>query len=463
MLIGNNDKLHKIFAAGYSLYHEGLPHEVMSRVEASYHMLLDMLETKQEKIYGLHTHYGFNVNQQTEAQAWQEHQSALLNYLKVGKGKALSSSIVRRALKLQVFKCSQGLSGIHPDTLLALHRLSNESNLPRVPAYGSLGASGDLIPMAHAVSPIFQENGPKGPRDVIGLVNTNSMMSSYATESFHRVLSFYQNSLVICLQNAMALGWKDYGLQNIAWNGRSRIRSFREAWIREVNRLQFGLNLKFPELQSPVELPVQERYSIRCAPQIFWDIGENLQYAESKIVEEALGVADNPIIIENQAFHGGHFYTASLATACDLMNDALTRMCDLLDRQTLLLVGSDTNHGLPANLQIHSRDHVKGIHQLISAFYQRVKSFQTPARALSFSCESNNQDVVPASMSALLQLDDLLEVAEDLVSASAFISERGLLLRTGRDIPERLRLDQFENYTIPDDWPKPFDLWFDPN
>ncbi len=427
--------------------------EALDRVEISYHRLLQQLEQPEARIYGIHTHYGYNVAETVVADAWPSHQEALLQYLKVGVGEPLEESIVRRALCLQAYKISLGYSGIHPSTYLALLRLSEGETLPEVPCFGSLGASGDLIPMAHATAPLFAKDSPRGPRDVIGLVNTNAMMASLAIDCWSKTWLFYRESHMLWLLHASALGWQNYGQQQEGWQARSSLRKFRSIWMKEIALTQKSLSPhRGPHPLVPTDLPAQERYSIRCAPQILQDLGENLLFAAAKIREEALGLADNPVVLENSMWHGGHFYTAGLATAADLMNDAVNRLADMIDRQILLLVTVDSNHGLPSNLSLHAGDHVKGLHQLASALLQRMKAHQAPARTLSFSCESNNQDVVPASMNALLQLKDLLELALHLSRIGSFIGERAWRLRHDLPIPESLQLNAWQQHQSAMSW-----------
>ena len=451
--IDQQSSVQDLYQIGLSRQDWPIDHEAKDRVEVSYRRLLHHMTQPEAHIYGIHTHYGYNVAETVEADAWPSHQEALLRYLKVGVGEPLETSIVRRALCLQAYKIGLGYSGLHPATYSALLRLCEAESLPAVPCFGSLGASGDLIPMAHATAPLFAEKPPQGPRDVISLVNTNSMMASLAIDCWSKSWLFYRESHLIWLLHASALGWQNYGLQKDGWQARCSVRSFRADWIDEISRAQKSLSQHASaSLLAVRNLPAQERYSIRCAPQILQDLGENLLFAAEKIREEALGLADNPVVLEDSIWHGGHFYTAGLATAADLMNDAVSRIAEMIDRQILLLVTVESSHGLPANLLLDAGDHVKGLHQLASALLQRMKTHQSPARTLSFSCESHNQDVVPASMNALLQLKDLLDLALHMARIGSFVGERAWRLRQGLPIPDSLKLKAWEQHQSAKSW-----------
>ena len=189
---------------------------------------------------------------------------------------------------------------------------------------------------------------------------------------------------------------------------------------------------------------MQERYSVRCAPQILGNASSLLQEAQKKIVLEANLVADNPLILPEKAWHGGHFYTAALATACDHCLEVVARCTELMDRQILLLMHPNTNHGLPENLAAPGASHTKGLHQLISSLQQQVRSLSLPSRLMSFSAEGNNQDVLPCTMAALHNLNASLELAVSLGSAAEFVSERAALMRHQSDLPKRLYLDHWK-------------------
>ncbi|MCX6131429.1 MAG: aromatic amino acid lyase, partial [Proteobacteria bacterium] len=248
--------------------------------------------------------------------------------------------------------------------------------------------------------------------------------------------------------HAEALGWQGYSRQMAGSLARSTKLSERKAWIEQLQVWQVALDQKRSRDLRVAAMPVQERYSIRCAPQILLDIAENLQFAADKIAEEALGLADNPILLEDGIWHGGLFYTAGLSTAAELMQNAVLRMADLMDKQILLTVTPELNHGLPANLMRHAGDHVKGLHQLASAILQKIRGMSQPPALLSFSCESHNQDVVPASMTALLLLQESLGLVQEIARIHFFIGERAWALRYQDYLPESLYLAAWSEYRV---------------
>ena len=439
----------------------------ISSVETSYHHLKNALEMGQ-KFYGIHTGFGANVTTKVNDHEYKKHQLNLLNYLKVGTGKFLSEKIVRRALNLQLLKVAQGFSGVHPETFKRLAQFVQSESFPSVPEYGSLGASGDLIPMAHAIAPLFSDENEFGPRDVLALVNTNAMMASYAIELFHEVKIIVQNTIKVTALNSLALctqdePFSDNGLSinqhlfpHVLKAGQQIIQE-REKW---KNKYSKEVTEFYKNAENYSHVTVQERYSIRCSPQILGNALSQLEFVESRIMAEALAVNDNPLVLpennsnlNNQkdtasAWHGGLFYTASLASSIDMLMDILGRVTELADRQVLLLMHPQTSHGLPENLGTEDELHLKGIHQLISALQQQMRSVSVPSRLLSFSAESNNQDVLPCSMAALHNLNISIDISKQIFKASLFVAERACCYRFNLNIPVNLKLESWPNYKI---------------
>ena len=418
-----------------------LPH-----IRNSFERLTELVGDTHNAIYGIHTGYGHNVCDMKDPDNWKQDQLLLLNYLKVGVGEPLPNQVVRRALRIQALKVCKGFSGTSPEVFQKLCELSQRKRMPKVPRYGSLGASGDLIPMAHAVAPIFDEVSPTGPRDVISLVNTNSMMASYALENFYRLQEIQKQCVTFMAQATIGV---DANMQHFKEEGFAMNPQSEYADVGAMVRAERQKFLNLFEMAENTEIScVQEKYSIRCFPQVMGQICRNLKYTQQIILDEIEQVSDNPLILPNgKAWHGGHFYASGLATAADMMRDACYKLSEVVDRVVLILMDQNLSKGLPNNLQVDSIDHVKGIHQLISALLQRMRGLCLPSNMMSFSCESNNQDIVPCSMNAQNQLHDLLDLTSKVLKAGLFCSERAALIRLEQHIPVRLRLDYWrENH-----------------
>lgn len=418
----------------------------LERARASFEALGAFLQAHPEqRIYGIHTYYGADIEDARDPGDWQRQQEELLDYLHVGVGSHLPESVVRRALRIQARKSLQGYSAIHPDTISGLIALSNAAELPAVPCHGSLGASGDLVPMAHAIAPVIRTSGVKGPRDVLGLVNTNAMMSALAVELFVETVSLLEEACRVSALVSIALGLDDEFCAGRTLSINPAHHRSREAGAMiAAARDQFLTRYADLPLARNCEIPPQPRYSIRCAPQVFGNALSQLHFAAERICAEAHSVSDNPIIDPAQdpivIAHGGLFYTSGLATAADQLIDIACKCAEVLNRQSFLLVDPAQSGGLPRNLECSRGDHLKGIHQLMNALEQSLRAGGVPARNMTSPAEGYNQDIVPGSMAALLNLKERLCVAGELTRAARFMANRAALLRIGRPVPQSLTL-----------------------
>jgi len=429
--------------------------EALAKAGAAHHALIGFLEAHPEKrIYGIHTYYGADIEDARDPGDWQRQQRELLTYLKVGVGAPLPDRVVRRALRIQALKCLQGFSAIHPATIRALAALSNGPVLPRVPRFGCLGASGDLVPMAHAIAPVIETSGVRGPRDVLGLVNTNAMMSALAVELFAEVEALLGEACRVTALASIALGLDAEFCAGATLAINPLHEPNREAGSM-IERARLGflgheLEGQDAKLWVAANAAPQPRYSIRCAPQVFGNALCQLRFAAERIVAEALSVSDNPILVagdeELWIAHGGLFYSAGLASAADQLLDIACKCAEVLNRQSFLLVDPAQSGGLPRNLECAREDHLKGVHQLMNALEQSLRAGGVPARNMTSPAEGYNQDIVPGSMAALINLDERLAIAREVSRAASFIAERGAILRLGRSVPAGLRLAAWPDY-----------------
>lgn len=385
-----------------------------------------------KKIYGTHTHFGAQISRECKT-SHAEHQKELIRYLQVGVGSFFKEGVVRRALRLQVKKMALGLSGVSPQTMAALIAYSNSQEIAPVPQDGSLGASGDLIPMAHALGPLFEQIEP-GARDALALVNTNSMVVSHAIDLFLESRKLILNSLSITVKILLATQTSQEMLTLFEID---EIKEQRPRCAQVALWMKKQIHGRQESETKPQEAQGQPRYSLRCSPLVFGLALDLLEEVQKKIELEYRSLADNPVITQEAIYHGGLFYTVYLASASDQLMEAIARVAEMLDRQVLLLMDPELSSGLSYNLEYPGLSHCKGIHQLISSLYQRLRSFGVPSWQMSFSAESNNQDIVPASMQAWNRIQDMLGSFRSLVKAADFCATRALAIRGGQ-IPASL-------------------------
>ncbi|HEX4922546.1 MAG TPA: aromatic amino acid ammonia-lyase, partial [Bdellovibrionales bacterium] len=164
---------------------------------------------------------------------------------------------------------------------------------------------------------------------------------------------------------------------------------------------------------------IQDRYSLRCAPQILGPVLETLELVERWLEVEVNGVSDNPLIDEDGRLGmGGNFYGGYLSQGMDYLKISLAQIADLSDRQLTLLIDDKSNRGLPPNLanwpglsqeERHLHHGLKGLHQAVNAITSEIMPKALANSIFSRSSESHNQDKVSLGMSAATQCHDMLE------------------------------------------------------
>ena len=435
---------------------------VLDQVVRGHRALLVALEAG-EAVYGANTAFGGDATEVLEGRRVEGLQLHLARSLDAAVGDVLSPRVSRGAVIARSHVLARGGSAVSPEVLEALVRLCRSGVAPVFRASGSLGASGDLVTLAPlprllAGDPVpawVGEDRVTGPE---ALAATEVDPSALAGSGLEPVFLSGRDSLALVngLSGAAAvaaLAWADawsllqWALQGIAATGWA-LGIRRGAWAADLNgpplRLHPGqataaASLRrvlegSPAVATPTNGPIQDPYSLRCAPQLLGPVLEGLEVAGAWLQGELDGVSDNPVLMgDPPGFrNGGNFFGGYVAAAADLAAGALARLGDLLDRQGFLLVAGD--RGLPRNLIVPGSADVqglKGVHQTATAVAMELQRGAVPAAPFARSAEGHNQDVVSNAMAAALALSGQVERAATLVAAHTLMAARAVELRGG--------------------------------
>jgi len=379
------------------------------------HVAFRKLVAEKVPIYGVTTGVGpLVVHGKAEAEAEQGGET-LLDHLGVGCGRSAPAPVVRACMILRAHVLAQGSSGVRPSVLRGLMGLIHRGVVPVVPRVGSLGASGDLIPLSYVARVLVGRGtalvdgrpsaarmalGKAGlrpvslsSRDALGLVNGTSFLTAYAALAVARAerlighaeaLTGWLFALLGCREDCL-----DPRLHNARGHQGSRISA--SAILAESRRIG-----AFPDPSRPL----QEIYSIRCAPQILGACRDQVAYARSLIEDEMNSVSDNPLIVPGdfaRALHGGNFHGQHVAFAADALNAALTQAAVLADRQVDALLNPKINGGAPMLLAARPGP-MSGLAGAQLASTALVAEMRLRAQAIATSSipsNGGNQDVVP--------------------------------------------------------------------
>lgn len=342
--------------------HVELAPEVWQRVAAS-RARVEAIAGGTQAVYGVNTGFGHLCRKRISPGDLARLQNNLILSHAVGVGPLVPDDLVRLMLLLKVQALALGFSGVREETIAALLRLLDHDALPCVPSQGSLGASGDLAPLAHLVLPLLGRGAVRmdgvelageeglrriglepqtlGPKEGIALINGTQLMSAYAVGLIVRARHLVKHADIVA---SISLEGLRGSLQPFA-ERLNALRPHRGAieTASNVRRLMAGSKI----LESHANCDkVQDPYSLRCVPQVHGATRQAIHHAVEVVETEINSVTDNPIIFEDgTTISGGLFHGEPLAILLDYLAIALAELASISERRTyLLLSGHD---GLP--------------------------------------------------------------------------------------------------------------------
>lgn len=412
-------------------------------------------------IYGMTTGFGPLVSFKASADG-DEQGMGLLNHLRTGQGDMLAPAIARAMLLARAWSLAQGHSGVSVEVLDALSAVLAIPWAPAVPEWGSVGASGDLAPLAHAAGALCGEGeaflsgerlsaatalerGRVRPlhlrgRDALGLVNGTSLTAAaaaLAVASAARATSIALELTALLVETLGATA--EFAAPAL----------LKVAGHRAGHRVALRLEAMLQGSTAKRDRPLQEAYSLRCVPQLVGAVQATVEHAEQVITADLNGVSDNPVFFpdENSVIHGGNFFGQQVAFAADALNLAVTQLANLAERQIDLLLDPSRNGGL--NLLLSARPGAQsglaGVNLAATAIVASMRRYATPASIQSLPTNGQNQDVVPfgtqAALEALRQCEKLALVQASLALAlrqAAYLGAPVPTSAAGSSLLERL-------------------------
>lgn len=315
--------------------------------------------------YGINTGFGVLANKRISSEELATLQQNILLSHACGVGVPVPPDITRLMLQLKIHSLSLGYSGVSEQTFEQLLKFEQHDILPWIPSRGSVGASGDLAPLAHMCLPLIgrgevwdesrtkkvpveaamQEKGIEAIRlqakDGLALINGTQLMAAYGAFVLEQTLVLQREADLLAAMSLEAL-------QGSAVPFDRRIHEIRPHRGQQVVAANIRKLLDGSEILASHRDcgKVQDPYSLRCVPQVHGASRDALDYARACIETELNSVTDNPLVFENgDILSGGNFHGEPLALAMDFAAIALAELASISERRTyLLLEGHD---GLP--------------------------------------------------------------------------------------------------------------------
>jgi len=425
-----------------SLYHD------KSALEKS-RAIVDRVLDDGNSYYGINTGFGFLANKKIDPEQLEKLQHNLLLSHAVGLGDSIPKNITRLMLQLKIVALSLGYSGVSVEVVERLMLFLKNDWIPVVPSKGSLGASGDLAPLAHLALPLlgkgyFWSSEDKEPlraktvlkaanlepinlkaKDGLALINGTQMMTAYGAHILERANSLLKNADILAAISLEALMGSarpfDERIQAIRPHpGQKAVASNIRLLLTDSAILESHKNCD----------KVQDPYSLRCIPQVHGATRDLLEYASGVIERELNSVTDNPLVFsDGDIISGGNFHGQPLALAMDSAAIAIAEIASIAERRIyLLLRGLD---GLPTVLVNDS-----GINSgfmipqyTAASLVSHNKVLCHPASVDSIpSCLGQEDHVSMGSISAI-KLLEVLNNVEQVLAIEAFTAAQALDFR----------------------------------
>ena len=346
-------------------------------------------------VYGVNTGFGDSC----ETAVPYEHALAmpvnLMRFHGCGTGRILDEVEAGAVVAVRLAALARGWSGVRVEVLERLCQLLQRRVLPRIPAEGSVGASGDLTPLSYVVAALTAMAS-----DVLGGNPAHFDDRIFAAKPHPG-------------QRACA------------------------RWIRE--------DIEYPRPSAPAR--IQDRYSIRCAPHVIGVLLDALPWIREWLQVEIAGANDNPLVDPEtgEVLHGGNFYGGHACFALDALKTAVANLADLVDRQIALVCNPDTSAGLPANLcgrtgSDRAAHHgFKAMQISASALAAEALKLTMPASVFSRSTECHNQDKVSMGTIAARDCLRIVELTETVAVIGLLAMCQAVDLRGGHNVHRRAR------------------------
>lgn len=320
-------------------------------------------------IYGVNTGFGGFKDKIIKPDQIKQLQENLIRSHAVGVGPPLSEEETRAALLIRANTLAKGNSGIKLETLRTIIDFLNKDIYPYTPQKGSVGASGDLVPLAHIALVLMGEgevivDGKRRPsrrelekrgikpialgtKEGLALINGTAVMTGILALNVYDGLRIAKAGDIIASLSIEGLG----GIIDAFDERIHRLRR-HEGQIKVAGNIRLLLNQGSLFSGKERKERVQDSYSLRCIPQVHGACRDGIDYAWGVVSREINAVTDNPLIFprEKEVLSGGNFHGEPIALTADFLSICLSELANISERRIAKLLDPSTNNGLPAFL-----------------------------------------------------------------------------------------------------------------
>ncbi|MFX0067548.1 MAG: histidine ammonia-lyase [Candidatus Hodarchaeota archaeon] len=443
--------LNNIIDVARNLAKIDLSDEVLEKVKKA-RKTIERAISEERIIYGVNTGFGGLSDRIIPRKDVERLQVNLIRSHSAGVGKPLAKEIVRATMLLRINALARGYSGVSLDVLQILVKMLNKQIHPVVPEKGSVGASGDLAPLAHIALTMIGEGqveaGGKilssgealesanlspvrlGPKEGLALINGSQLITAIGALNV-----FDSENILKASQISTALSLE-------ALNGRidpfdERIHSVRPfkgqiAVAQNISRLIENSQI----ISDPASKRVQDAYSLRCSPQIIGSSKDTIDYVRGIIEIEINSATDNPLVFPENGdiVSGGNFHGQPIAMALDFLSIALCNVGNICERRIARLIDDKLSGGLPPFLV---KNAAKGglssgfmtAQATAASLAAENRCLSNPSSVNSISTNANQEDLVSMGLTAAGKARDILRNTKYIIAVELLCAAQGLEFR----------------------------------
>ncbi|EIF30501.1 histidine ammonia-lyase [Burkholderia sp. Ch1-1] len=396
-------------------------------------------------VYGVNTGFGRLANTTIPAERIAELQRNLVLSHSVGTGEPMEDHVVGLIMALKAISLARGHSGVRPQVVLAIISMLNAGVYPCIPSKGSVGASGDLAPLAHLAAAMLgvghvRIDGKRmpaaeglsvaglealelGPKEGLALLNGTQASTALALSGLFAAERVFASAMVTGTLSLEAVKGS-----TVPFDPRIHVARGQRGQIDVAGRLAALLDGSGIIASHGNGTRVQDPYSIRCQPQVMGACLDHIRYVAGILTIEANAASDNPLVFDNgDVLSGGNFHAEPIALAADALAVAISEIGAISERRTALLLDSHMS-GLPAFLVKES-----GINsgfmiaQVTSAaLASENKSLAHPASVDSLPTSANQEDHVSMATFAARRLKDMTDNTAVIVGIEGMAAAQGM-------------------------------------
>ncbi len=411
---------------------------VKAKMAASRKVVEDCLKDGKAH-YGINTGFGSLANTRISSEKLEQLQYNLIKSHACGVGELFSGDIVRLTMLLRANVLAMGYSGVRYEVLEYLVNYINKGNIPKIPSQGSVGASGDLAPLAHLALALIDGGLKLEAKEGLSLINGIQASLAVAVCAMRDSERLIQNA-----NTAAALTVE--GLRGSSKPFDERIASVRpQDGHKKVAEFVRGMISKSEIIASHKSCSrVQDPYSLRCVPQVHGAVVDTFNFAKNIIERELSSCTDNPLVFARdpstrppepalersegadslrmtgpcEVISGGNFHGTSIGLACDSLATAITALGNISERRIEQMINPKQNE-IPVKYLVADAGMNSGFmvaHVTASALASENKALSFPASADSITTSAGQEDFVSMSMWGARKLSQVISNTEKIIA-----------------------------------------------